>query len=171
MSHLTAKEQRKSLHFAVLTISDSRKMANDKSGQIIRRKLEDANHHIVAYEICVDDQTEIASIIRQWTADKSIQAIVTTGGTGIGFRDVTVETVTPFFTKTIDGFGELFRFLSYTEDVGSKALLSRAVAGAINEQVLFALPGSSKAVELAMDKLILLEANHIVYELTKHLEG
>ena len=73
---------------------------------------------------------------------------LSTGGTGIGFRDVTIETVTPYFTKTIDGFGELFRFLSYTEDVGSKALLSRAAAGVINEKVLFALPGSLKAVEL-----------------------
>ena len=98
----------------------------------------------------------------------AVEAIIITGGSGIGYRDVTIETVTPYFTKTIDGFGELFRFLSYTEDVGSKALLSRATAGTIDEQVLFALPGSSKAVELAMAKLILPELHHIHHELTKH---
>ena len=113
---------------------------------------------------------EIESILEEWLGNPNVHAIITTGGTGIGFRDITVETVTPYFTKTLDGFGELFRFLSYTEDVGSKALLSRATAGTIKEKVLFALPGSEKAVGLAMDKLIVPELHHIVHELTKHLD-
>lgn len=129
---------------------------------------EDAGHHIEEYRICTDEPKDIARNVEEWLGNPAIEAIIITGGSGIGFRDVTIETVTPYFTKTIDGFGELFRFLSYTEDVGSKALLSRATAGSIDEQVLFALPGSSKAVTLAMEKLILPELHHIVHELTKH---
>lgn len=113
---------------------------------------------------------EIESILEEWLRNPNVNAIITTGGTGIGFRDVTVETLTPYFTKTLDGFGELFRYLSYTEDVGSKALLSRAIAGTVKEKVVFALPGSEKAVELAMDKLVVPELHHIVHELTKHLD-
>jgi molybdopterin adenylyltransferase len=153
----------------VLTISDTRDVANDRSGCTIRTKLETAGHHIFATWLCQDDKVEIESILDEWLRNPNVHAIITTGGTGIGFRDVTIETVTPYFTKTLDGFGELFRFLSYTEDVGSKALLSRAVAGTIQEKVLFALPGSVKAVELALDKLIVPEIHHIVHELTKHL--
>lgn len=145
-------------------------MANDRSGSAIRTKLETAGHHIFETWICQDDKLEIESIVEEWLRNPNVHAIITTGGTGIGFRDITIETVTPYFTKTLDGFGELFRFLSYTEDVGSKALLSRAAAGVVNDKALFALPGSVKAVELAMDKLIVPELHHIVHELTKHLD-
>ncbi len=170
MSHLHESDKEKKLMFCVLTVSDTRNATNDRSGWTIRTKLEEAGHHIVESRICQDDKKEIESIVEEWLGNPNVQAIITTGGTGIGFRDVTIETVKPYFTKILDGFGELFRFLSYTEDVGSKALLSRAAAGTIQDKVLFALPGSVKAVELAMDKLILPEVHHIVHELTKHLE-
>lgn len=168
-SHLPQQARKKSISVAVLTISDTRTAANDKSGKIIREKLEDAGHHVQEYGICLDEGEHIVRQLSDWLADSAIQAMIFTGGTGIGARDVTVEMVTPYFTKPLDGFGELFRFLSYTEDVGSKALLSRAAAGAVGVQAVFLLPGSSKAVTLAMDKLILPELPHIVHELTKHL--
>lgn len=170
MSHLNETEMQKQLTFCVLTVSDTRNVANDRSGWTIRQKLESAGHKVFETWICMDDKMEIESMLEEWLRNPNVHAIISTGGTGIGFRDVTVETVIPYFTKTLDGFGELFRFLSYTEDVGSKALLSRAVAGVINEKALFALPGSVKAVELAMDKLILPEIHHIVHECTKHLK-
>ncbi len=169
MSHINELEKEKSLVCCVLTISDTRNRADDRSGQAIMTKLETAGHHLFDYRICQDEKKEIESVLEEWLCNPEIHAILTTGGTGIGFRDITIETVIPYFTKTLDGFGELFRYLSYTEDVGSKALLSRAAAGVIEQKVLFALPGSVKAVELAMDKLILPEIHHIVHELTKHL--
>ncbi|WP_432363430.1 MogA/MoaB family molybdenum cofactor biosynthesis protein [Sporosarcina sp. UB5] len=168
MSNLTEKEKRKSIAIAVLTVSDTRDKDTDKSGGTIIRMAEEAGHHIADYRICSDEREQITQTVDHWTGNLAVEAIIITGGSGIGYRDITIETVTPYFTKKIDGFGELFRFLSYTEDVGSKALLSRAAAGSIDEQVLFALPGSSKAVELAMEKLILPELHHIVHELTKH---
>lgn len=169
MSHLTEMDKKRSISIGVLTVSDTRSKETDKSGGTIIRLSEEAGHTIIDYKICKDDPTEITSIVERWLENSSFEAIIITGGSGLGKRDITIETVTPYFTKTIDGFGELFRFLSYTEDVGSKALLSRATAGVIDEKVLFALPGSSKAVGLAMDKLIIPELHHIVHELTKDL--
>ncbi|WP_255723412.1 MogA/MoaB family molybdenum cofactor biosynthesis protein [Sporosarcina sp. ACRSL] len=168
MSHISGAEKKKSIAIAVLTVSDTRDKETDKSGGTIIQMAESAGHHIVDYRIRTDEPAEISSNVEEWIGNEGIEAIIITGGSGIGFRDVTIETVTPYFTKAIDGFGELFRYLSYTEDVGSKALLSRATAGSIDEKVLFALPGSSKAVKLAMEKLILPELHHIVHELTKH---
>jgi molybdopterin adenylyltransferase len=171
VSHIDDLEIEKKLLFCVLTVSDTRDAANDRSGWTIRTKLKVAGHQVFEYSLCQDDKWEIESILEEWFRNPNVHAIISTGGTGIGFRDITIETVTPYFTKTLDGFGELFRFLSYTEDVGSKALLSRAAAGVVIDKALFALPGSVKAVELAMDKLILPEIHHIVHELTKHLEN
>ncbi|AXI01006.1 MogA/MoaB family molybdenum cofactor biosynthesis protein [Sporosarcina sp. PTS2304] len=168
-SHLPQQARNQSITVAVLTISDTRTVENDKSGKVICEKLIESGHIVKDYRICPDEAEQMTKLLHEWRADSSIQAMIFTGGTGIGARDRTVETVAPHFTKPLDGFGELFRFLSYTEDVGSKALLSRATAGAIDSQVVFLLPGSSKAVTLAMDKLIVPELPHIVHELTKHL--
>lgn len=170
-SHLPQKARNQSIAVAVLTISDTRTKEDDKSGNVICEKLVAVGHRVKAYEICTDEADRIEAQLSAWLSDSSIQAMIFTGGTGIGARDITVETVSPYFTKPLDGFGELFRFLSYTEDVGSKALLSRAAAGGIGLQVVFVLPGSSKAVTLAMDKLIIPELPHIVHELRKHLVG
>jgi len=168
---MNESDKERKLIFCVLTTSDTRNASNDKSGWAIRTKLEAAGHHVFESWICQDDKMEIESIVEEWLRNPDVHAIISTGGTGIGFRDVTIETIVPYFTKRIDGFGELFRYLSYTEEVGSKALLSRAAAGVIKEKAFFALPGSVKAVELAMDKLILPEIHHIVHELTKHLDN
>lgn len=156
------------LNVAVLTVSDTRQLENDRGGDTIRQMMTKEGHHITTSLICQDDREEIQRSLEELLADKSIHAVVTTGGTGLGFRDVTVESIKPYFTKEITGFGELFRMLSYTEDVGSKALLSRAEAGVIKDQVVYILPGSVKAVELAMEKLVLAELHHVVHEITKH---
>ena len=132
MSHLNESDKEKKLVFCVLTTSDTRNVSTDKSGLAIRTKLESAGHQVFESCLCQDDMIEIESIVEEWLRNPKVDAIISTGGTGIGFRDVTIETVAPYFTKRIDGFGELFRYLSYTEDVGSKALLSRAAAGVIN---------------------------------------
>lgn len=118
------------------------------------------------YNIVKDDKIDIQSQIDEWLAS-DIDVIITTGGTGIARRDVTIEAVKPLLDKEIEGFGELFRYLSYTEDVGTKALLSRAIAGTIMNKLIFTLPGSTGAVKLAMTKLIIPELNHMVYELNK----
>lgn len=163
-------ETEKQLVFCVLTTSDTRNIENDRGGWTIRTKLEAAGHKIFETWICQDDKIEIEAIIAEWLRNPNINGIITTGGTGIGFRDVTPETIEPYFTKKIDGFGELFRMISYTEDVGTKALLSRAAAGIAKDKVIYMLPGSVKAVELAMDRLVIPELHHVVHEITKHLD-
>ncbi|WP_432353925.1 MogA/MoaB family molybdenum cofactor biosynthesis protein [Sporosarcina sp. A2] len=162
-------ETPRKLNVCVLTVSDTRTEADDNSGRLIRERLEEAGHEVVARIICPDDKNAILKAIESWIGKKEANAIFITGGTGISYRDVTIETIRPFFTKELTGFGELFRYISYAEDIGSKALLSRAAAGAIGEKVVFALPGSVKAVALAMDRLVMPELLHIHYELTKHL--
>lgn len=165
--HSDIKLTRK-IQVAVLTISDTRDYKSDKSGQLIKALLAEKNVEVgeAAYKIVKDEPQAIKSQIEQWL-NADIDVIITTGGTGISPRDITIETLRPLFSKEIEGFGELFRYLSYTEDVGTKALLSRAIAGTVNDKLVFCLPGSSGAVKLALNKLIKPELNHLVHELTK----
>lgn len=165
--HSDIKLTRK-IQVAVLTISDTRDYKTDKSGQLIKSLLAEENVEVgeAAYKIVKDEPQAIKSQIEQWL-NADIDVIITTGGTGISPRDITIETLRPLFSKEIEGFGELFRYLSYTEDVGTKALLSRAIAGTVNDKLVFCLPGSSGAVKLALNKLIKPELNHLVHELTK----
>ncbi|AVQ35485.1 MogA/MoaB family molybdenum cofactor biosynthesis protein [Staphylococcus kloosii] len=165
--HSDIKLTRK-IQSAVLTISDTRDYKTDKSGQLIKSLLAEENVEVrdEAYKIVKDEPQAIKSQIEEWLKS-DVDVIITTGGTGISPRDITIETVRPLFTKEIEGFGELFRYLSYTEDVGTKALLSRAIAGTVKDKLIFCLPGSSGAVKLALNKLIKPELNHLVHELTK----
>lgn len=151
----------------VITVSDTRDADTDKSGRLMMELLADAGHIVAGYEIVKDDKREIEDALKKALEDPGTDAILTNGGTGLAMRDVTIETVTPFFDKEIAGFGELFRMLSYQEDIGSAAILSRAAAGTAGSKVIFSVPGSSGAVKLAMKKLILPEAGHIVSELNK----
>lgn len=153
---------------AVLTVSDTRTIETDKGGQTVKALLETINTVVQPehYRIVKDDKTEIQGQLRSWLAE-DLDVIITTGGTGIAPRDVTIESVSPLLTKEIEGFGELFRYLSYTEDVGTRALLSRAVGGTIGNKLIFCLPGSTGAVKLGMNKLILPELNHLVHEMNK----
>jgi molybdenum cofactor biosynthesis protein B len=151
---------------AVLTVSDTRTEETDTSGALIRGALTERGHLIAAYQIAKDEPDQIRPLIQQWASDPAIQAIVTNGGTGIAARDTTYDAVTTLLEKRLDGFGELFRMLSYAE-IGAAAMLSRAVAGVYHDTVIFVLPGSANAVGLALDKLILPEIAHVVFEIAK----
>ena len=153
---------------AVLTVSETRAYKTDKGGKLVIELLSELNVSIDKshYKIVKDEQEAIQMQVEQWLSE-DIDVIVTTGGTGIAQRDVTIEAVSSFFTKEIEGFGELFRYLSYAEDVGTRALLSRAIAGTVNEKLIFSIPGSTGAVKLALEKLIKPELNHLVKEITK----
>ena len=152
---------------AVLTISDTRTIENDESGRLIQEKLNAAGHTVAQYSITTDDPETILKAIEQYLNDPDIEAIITNGGTGISPRDQTVEVVSRLLDKALDGFGELFRFLSY-EEIGSSAMMSRAIGGIARSKPLFSLPGSKAAVRLGMEKLILPELPHLLYELRKH---
>ena len=158
----------KNINCAILTVSDTRNYDTDKGGQLAISLLSELNVHIADnhYRIVKDDIAAIQTQLKQWSTE-AIDVIITTGGTGIAQRDVTIEAVSSLITKEIEGFGELFRYLSYTEDVGSRALLSRAIAGTVGKQLIFSLPGSTGAVKLALNKLIKPELNHLVQEITK----
>src|SRR5690625_1685110 len=153
---------------AVVTVSDTRTKETDKGGRKVLEYLSGTNVEVDAadYIIVTDDMEEISRTV-EGLAAKGIDAIITTGGTGIAARDVTIEAVRPLFDKEIEGFGEIFRMLSFTEDIGSRSILSRAAAGAVGRTVVFTLPGSTGAVTLAMERLVVPELNHCVHELHK----
>ena len=141
------------LNIAVLTVSDSRTEADDKSGKALVERLSAAGHALAEKAIVRDDRYAIRAIVSRWIADPEVQVVITTGGTGLTGRDGTPEAIEPLFDKTIDGFGELFRSLSY-QDIGTSTLQSRAVAGVANGTIVFSLPGSSGACRDGWDKLI-----------------
>ena len=150
----------------VLTVSDTRTEANDTGGRAIRELLEGAGHSVTGHAIVKDEATQVAGIIRERLADPATHVIITTGGTGISARDTTFEAVTALFEKRLDGFGELFRMISYNE-IGSAAMMSRATAGTVGHEAIFVLPGSPAALRLAMEKLIVPELGHVMQQLTK----
>jgi molybdenum cofactor biosynthesis protein B len=151
---------------AIITLSDTRTETTDTSGQRIRELLEAEHHSIAHYKILPDDPKQLAALLDTLIADANIDAILTNGGTGISPRDNTIAVVESRLTLPLPGFGELFRMLSY-EQIQSGAMLSRAIGGVAKQKLLFAMPGSTKAVELAMTKLILPELRHLLHELRK----
>lgn len=150
---MTAQREFIPLTIAVLTVSDTRTEENDTSGRILVERLEGAGHRLGAKRIVPDDIYQIRATVSQWIADGAIQAIISTGGTGVTGRDGTPEALIPLFDKTLDGFGEMFRALSFQE-IKSSTVQSRAVAGVANGTYLFCLPGSSNACRTAWDRLI-----------------
>lgn len=167
--HEHKKEAPRTVNCMVITVSDTRNPDTDKSGKLVKQYLEDAGHKIVNYKIVKDEVSAITEAIEIGSQDEQVDVIITNGGTGIARRDVTIETVQQIIEKEITGFGELFRMLSYTEDIGSAAIMSRAIGGVKNDRAILSIPGSSGAVKLAMDKLIIPELGHIVRELRKDL--
>ena len=155
-----------SIGCVVITCSDTRTPETDTSGQRIMHMLKDAGHTVVAYHLVKDEPKKIKAAVKKATKDKRVLAIIINGGTGISRRDSTFETVDAMLEKRMDGFGEVFRYLTYKE-IGSPAIMSRATAGIIKGRVLFSTPGSENAVQLSMEKLILPELGHLVRELTK----
>lgn len=160
------QESPASVQVAVLTISDTRTREDDRSGELIRQNLTWRGHDIAAYRIVPDDPDQIRAALEGWIADAEIAAIITNGGTGIAGRDNTFDTISGLLEKKLDGFGEIFRMLSFQE-IGAAAMLSRAVAGVSNGTAIFSTPGSSNAVKLAMEKLIGPELGHVVHEIRK----
>jgi molybdopterin adenylyltransferase len=152
---------------AVLTISDTRTPETDTGGNAIVELIREAGHEISRREIVEDDAPRIEVVLQEFLDDASVDAVITTGGTGISARDTTYEVVSRLIDKELDGFGELFRMLSY-EEIGAAAILSRAVAGASGSKFVACLPGSRNAVRLAMEKLLVPEIPHVVFELRKH---
>jgi molybdopterin adenylyltransferase len=150
------------LGFGALTVSDSRRAPEeDTGGRTIREKVEAAGHRVEAVLRVPDDVAAIRGAVRELLTHQGVDVVVATGGTGFAPRDVTLDAVAPLFERPIEGFGELFRTLSYRQ-VGAAAMLSRAAAGLVGGRAVFLLPGSPKAVALALDELILPEAAHLL---------
>jgi len=155
-----------SIRCAVLVISDTRILDTDTGGRAIAELLTAHGHVLVERRLLKDAPAPVASVVRQWAASGEVDAILTTGGTGITRRDSTFEAIDGLLEKRLPGFGELFRMLSF-EQVGAAAMLSRACAGTCGRAIVIALPGSEKAVRLAMTRLILPELGHLVAELRR----
>ncbi|HET7478929.1 MAG TPA: MogA/MoaB family molybdenum cofactor biosynthesis protein [Rubrobacteraceae bacterium] len=155
---------------AVLTISDTRTQENDTGGDTIEELMRAAGHEVVERTIVRDDASAIRTVLVNLLANSEVDAVITTGGTGISARDTTYEVVDRMVEKRLDGFGEIFRMLSY-EEIGAAAILSRAIAGAVGTKLVASLPGSRNGVRLAVQKLLVPEIAHIVFELRKHQES
>jgi molybdenum cofactor biosynthesis protein B len=151
------------LRCAVLTVSDTRTLETDLGGRAIVERLVAAGHTIVDREILPDEPDRMRPVIFGWCHDSPVDVVLITGGTGLGSRDQTCETVAGLLTKPLPGYGELFRMLSYAE-IGPAAMLSRALGGLANRTVVLTMPGSPHGVELAMDRVIMPELTHLVRE-------
>lgn len=152
------------VNYAVLTISDTRTPESDRSGQFIQELLNQKGYHLESYQILPDEPKLIQTYLEKLGLSQDLKVILCNGGTGISPRDNTYEVLETLLAKTLPGFGELFRFLSYQE-IGSRAIASRAVAGIYQNKLLFSMPGSTNAVKLAMEKLILPELNHLITQI------
>ena len=160
------------LNIAVLTVSDTRTTENDTSGQALVERLETAGHHLADKAIVIDDVYQLRAQVSKWIADDSINAIITTGGTGFTERDTTPEALIPLFDKPVEGFGELFRSISYDE-IGTSTIQSRAVAGMANQTVIFCMPGSTGACATGWDNILAdqLNAAHGPCNFVMHLKS
>lgn len=156
----------KSVRAAVVTVSDTRTLETDRGGFLVAEMLTAGGHEAVSREIVKDDPAQIQPLLQRLADPSKVDAILLTGGTGIATRDKTFETVNDLLDKTMPGYGEIFRMLSY-DDIGPAAMLSRAIGGVMNQVIVLTMPGSTAAVKLAMEKLIVPELGHLVYEARK----
>ena len=161
MTEVSASEEREfvPLAIAILTVSDTRDENTDRSGALLVQRLTDAGHRLHEKAIVKDDLEAIGARVSQWIADPELEVVITTGGTGVTGRDGTPEAVEPLLEKRIDGFGELFRALSY-EEIGTSSLQSRSLAGVADGTYVFCLPGSTNACATGWDKIIALQLDH-----------
>jgi molybdopterin adenylyltransferase len=155
------KGPRPTTRFAVVTISDSRTREDDETGAFLQDLLEKRGHEVVQYSIVAENPTAIRTAVQTLVHGNKVDIVIATGSTGISDRDCAPEAIGPLLEKHLVGFGELFRFLSYKE-VGPAAAFSRAFAGRIGRSVVFCLPGATRAVDLAVDRLILPEVDHLL---------
>lgn len=162
--HEHKEKAKRSLGCFVITVSDTRDETTDQSGQLIKSLLAEKGHQLAGYRIVKDEPLQIESLLQDVLTRADVDAVIVNGGTGIAPRDGTYEVVNHLLEKRLDGFGEIFRFLSYQE-IGSAAIMSRAVAGSAKGKVLISLPGSKGAVDLAMRRLVLPELGHMVSQI------
>jgi molybdenum cofactor biosynthesis protein B len=162
--HEHKEKGKKSIRCYLITVSDTRDKTTDTSGRTVEKLLVDEGHQTAGYRIVKDDPPEIEAALVEALGGVNTDAVIVNGGTGIAPRDGTYEVVSRFLEKKLDGFGEIFRYLSYL-DIGSAAVMSRAAAGTARGKILISLPGSKGAVTLAMEKLILPEIRHMVSQL------
>lgn len=166
-AHRSEAAQRDGARCAVLTISDSRTAATDESGDLTEQLLLGAGHTVVARHLLPNDDAQIRSRVEEALGRDDVDAVLCTGGTGLGARDRTIDVVRPMLDRELPGFGELFRMLSYLEQIGAAAMLSRALAGAARGKFVAVMPGSKAAVELALTRLIIPELQHALRELKR----
>lgn len=167
MGHLEHKEQSpQRVVCAVVVISDSRTEKTDESGKLLVERLSGDGHDVSSITLLRNDADAIRQKLDELLNHSDVQVIITSGGTGASHRDVTIETVTPLLEKRLDGFGELFRSLSFQE-IGTSSILSRATAGVVRGKAIICLPGSLGATKLALDKIILPEIGHLVREASR----
>lgn len=154
-------------HCAVVVVSDSRTAQTDESGPLARKLLEAAGHFVVHNTLLANDEARVREEVRSLIARDDVDVIVLSGGTGLGVRDRTVEAVRPLLEKELPGFGELFRWVSYQEQIGTAAILTRSLAGTARRTLIVSLPGSKAAVELALTKILLPELKHLLHEVKR----
>ncbi|HAT4499023.1 TPA: molybdenum cofactor biosynthesis protein B [Serratia marcescens] len=169
MSH--ASSEFIAAHIAILTVSDSRGAAEDTSGHYLQDAAQEAGHQVVDRAIVKDDIYQIRARVSAWIADDNVQAVLISGGTGFTARDNTPEALLPLFDREVEGFGELFRMVSY-EEIGTATIQSRALAGLANRTVIFAMPGSTRACRTAWERIIeeQLDARHRPCNFQPHLK-
>lgn len=165
--HRAAAARQDAVRCAVLTVSDSRTLATDESGPLMAQLLETGGHVVVERALYSNDEAPLRAAIEALLQRDDVDAVLCTGGTGLGSRDRTVDVVRPLLERELPGFGELFRMLSYQEQIGPAAMLSRAVAGAARGKFVAVMPGSRAAVELAMTRLIVPELKHAIREIRR----
>ena len=153
MSRTPDNAEFKAINIAILTVSDSRTEETDSSGRLLVERLTEQGHQLAEKKIVIDDVYQLRADVSRWIADDAVQAVIITGGTGMTGRDVTPEAMRPLFDKEIEGFGEVFRFLSL-DDIGTSTVQSRALGGVANATLIFCVPGSSGACELAWDGIL-----------------
>ncbi len=160
------RDQKVSAGFGILTVSDSRTLETDESGELAARLVVESGHRVVQHLLVKNRRADILHALTSMLSDPGVQVVVTIGGTGVGERDVTVDTVTPLFDKELPGFGELFRRLSM-EEIGMPAVYSRATAGLIGRVVVYCLPGSKNAVATGVGRIVLDGLGHLLWEVNR----
>jgi molybdenum cofactor biosynthesis protein B len=166
-AHKQDAKRFESVRVAVLTVSDSRTLATDESGPLIRALLTGAGHHVPVTDLLPNDERRLHDYVTRLLPRDDLEALIVTGGTGLGSRDRSVEAIEPLIEKAIPGFGELFRLLSFQEQVGTSAILTRAFAGSARGKLVVVLPGSKAAVGLALERILLAELPHLMREIRR----
>ncbi len=164
--HKSKAREKGPVRIAIVTVSDTRTPETDKNAHYLKPAIESANHILTDYRIIKDEPDQVAATLDELAANANVQAILWNGGTGISQRDTTFDVLSRMLDKTLPGFGEIFRMLSY-HDIGPAAMLSRATAGVYKGKIIFSTPGSPNAVKLAWEKLILPEIEHLAWEVTR----